>query len=774
MNARALLSRFSILTGLILLPLGAPAIGQITQADRLAGEGLVFSAKRLIHGDPDVPGRAARIVTLLKATKAIDPENIEACRLLSEVYALQGQVDKAVETVGICLEKQPEDVALSSRWLALSLSKLQQAEDRAAFLEELLSRPELSDALRSDTAVQLALIRRGQGRPHLARAMFLRALRTDPMSPQAISAMLDQDSGGQPGQQASLVFRLHTAQPRNAALNLRVALMLGQFGLHNQALKMFETIQQLRRQRGERLADPAILSAWCNALLDAGKSQDALEMIDALPEETRQSDAWLLPRIEAARMLGRTDQVRDLIDRLEKKYQKALSEEVLTASLATEVSWFYLVWKPNPDEAMKFARHASSLEPDHPLSKRVLGMAHLASDEIDTGLALLKELVDHDAFAAAAVARVYVRQSDNDQAKAMIERAAGVSRSGPGARMLRQVAREVEIKLPEVPGAKDVAEQFEDSTWIRIAAVSPERFLRITLSPVSDAVEPGEPIEVRAVLENLSEQPLPLGPEGVFQPLLHLRVVTGAGRTFDDLPLLSWRGPRVLPGGKQLKTTACLDAGKLGPALNSMPFAVGSLTVAAIPEPVGDSEGRTRSARPNLAPEPVVIRRQSLVASQSDRPRDWLEAYRSKVRQLEEQLGRKDLPSRLQAGRKVALLVRQARKIELGQAQMPHMLQDVPLKPDALSLLRKALVNPSPVVRSEVLTGLEGLRLSEEILGPVSARLSDPSWLVRMRAIELIGQSRWETRGKALEHCASDSSEFVAAMARAFLPPERP
>lgn len=757
----------------VLLLLSSPLVARAggTQADRLAAENLLFSARELIHGDPDAPGRAARIVTLLQAAEAIEPEHPRTCRLLSEVYALQGKAEKAAQAVAVCLEAHPQDAQLASRWLALQLAQLQQAQQRAVFLKEILERPELSDALKSDAAVQLALIRQGQGQPHEAHAMFLRALRLDPLSPEAISAFLNLSGPVDPEKRAELMIRLHVSQPRNQALNLRIALMLGQFGLYGRALEMFDTIEKVHAGGDVASVDPAVLSAWCNALLDAGKPRQMLDLVKkASDSEQAEEDPWLLPRIEAHRMLGESDKAKPLIDLLEKRYRKRLSQEDLSAALATEVSWFYLTWKPDDKEAAAFAQKASDLQPDHPLSRRVLGMSLLAAGQEDKGLTLLEPLMEKDAFAAAGVARHFLDADRSEDAAAAVKAGARASRSGPGARVLRSLAARMKLQLDPPGGARTAAKAFDEATWVRTAVVSPERFVRVTLVPVDQSVLPGEPIEVDAIVENLSQQPLPLGLQGILRPVMKLRVVTGSARVFDDLPPLVWQAPRVLLPEARMQTRYRLDIGDLGSTLRSMPFARGSLTVTAWPESSVSDQAQEGPAKPRLSVEPVVILRRSLVSTDSDSPDAWLRAYRRRVADLESMLEQKDLTRRLRAGRQVAALAGFSRRVELGKAQMPKLLRDVSLRPDARRLLRKALLNTSPVVRSQVLTDLANLPLSEAMAGPVTARLGDPSWLVRMRAVELVGQSRLGDRGKILEHFASARHQMVSQMARAFVP----
>jgi hypothetical protein len=54
------------------------------------------------------------------------------------------------------------------------------------------------------------------------------------------------------------------------------------------------------------------------------------------------------------------------------------------------------------------------------------------------------------------------------------------------------------------------------------------------------------------------------------------------------------------------------------------------------------------------------------------------------------------------------------------------------------------------------------------MLKPMGPRFDDPSWLVRLRAAETIGQSRTAGRKTILEYLAADKVSYVRDMAKAF------
>jgi tetratricopeptide (TPR) repeat protein len=748
----------------------APA-QELSEADRLAAENLVHSARALIHGRADVPGRAGRIVTLLTAAEAIHPGQPGICRLLSDVYALRDQPQRAADAAAVCLRARPDDVQTGRRWVSLQLAQFQTAEQRKAFLADLLESRELSDVVKAHVAGQLATVLRGQGQTEQAREMFLRALALDSSSPEAISVVLEMEQAGEPQRRVELMGRLHRAQPRNAALNLRWALTLGQLGLHDAALEAFDYMDALRKKVPSPATDEPFLAAWCNALLDAGKWRAVIEKIERRTGGQDEASAdWLLPLLEAHRALGNSQESEKLLSRLEAQYRKRLEAEPMTASLATELAWFYLVWKPDPLEALKFARRAQALQPDHPLSRRVLGMALLGGGQTREALELLEPLAAHDAYAAASVAQHYIDTGDKDRAAGIVAQAADVSRSGPGARELLAVAGQLEAKIEPPAAADEARKQWGDSTWLRKIAVNPGQALRITLEPVKETLLPGDAIEVRAILENLTDKSLPLGPEGVLSAVLKPRVVTGSGQAFDDLPLMTWASGGALAPEAKLETKARLDVGALESRLSAMPLAAGSLTVAATCEPIIGASGEAESGQPGLAVEPVALERRSLVEADSNAPSAWVSAYRNRLASLESALAGEDLPGRISAGRQVALLALLARRVDLDQASLPPMLSGISLSEDATALLGKALLNRSPVVRAQVLATLQQGPLSDAVIDRAAGRLGDPSWLVRMRAVELLGAARVSGRRPVLEHFATQGAEHVARMARAFLP----
>ena len=107
------------------------------------------------------------------------------------------------------------------------------------------------------------------------------------------------------------------------------------------------------------------------------------------------------------------------------------------------------------------------------------------------------------------------------------------------------------------------------------------------------------------------------------------------------------------------------------------------------------------------------------------------------------------------------------RQAELGKKKLPRGFDLVYKRNDMLILCRTALGDRSPVVRSEMLTALGRVKLDEPLLELLIPAFKDPSWLVRLRVVELIGASGTKGRKSIIDYFASDDQEYVKNMARA-------
>ena len=752
-----------VLAGVALAASAASAPAQ--DAARVAAAQLAHGAVDLLHSRPETPGRAGRVVALLEAAAALDADSPTICRMTADLHVLHNDAAAAAAALRRCVGSAAPDQDLAERWLQLELSTRQTAEARVELLRGLVDDPATAESVKADAAAALGRLRVGQKEYAEALAMFQRALRHDPHNLSALTGMLEMPQGVSVADRAGMVLRLHETRPRDVGSAILAAATLGELGLHDQALQMLDFAGQLE---GER-PSPAMLMARSNALLDAKQYQQAIDLLNAQLVQGQGFSDLYLPLVEAHLRLKQEEQRKPLIEAIEGHLRKGIAEGPVSADQAVQISWFYSAVKPDAAKAAEFAALAEKLQPDHPLTQRVLGAALLQAGKADEAIAKLAPLAPQDPFAAALLVKHYGQAGQKDEAARVLEASALASRSGPGARWLRQAAEEAALKVPAHEAAAAAAEAYAAGERIRRLTLAPQQAVKVTLAGTKEEFLPGEPIELVATLTNIADRAIPLGEAGLAQAVMPLRVVTGSGREFSRLPTVVFPGPRQLHPGRSVQTTLRIDVGELGDTLAVSPLARGSLTVVATFNPIRDARGRWTSATPTVPEPSAVLVRLPLIESPT-RPdaTSWRLAYTDMLARLEKGLKSDSLPDRILAGRQIGSLVCKARHVELGLSSMPEALADMSLKPDAIKLYQKALVDRSPLVRAQVIASLLPVSLSEELLKPLGPRLTDPSWLVRLRVCELIGASRSTGRKTVLDLMAADKAEPVQAMARAF------
>lgn len=743
--------------------------GAQTEPARLAAESLRHDAQSLLL-EPDATARAGRIFALVQAAEALKDENPATCRILADIYAVRSQPEKAAEALANCLRSDAVDDAMGRRWLSLRLAALQTADDRIEMLEALLDDTALSGTVRAEAAVELGRIRLGQNEKSVAAAMFLRALRADPGNPEALSAMLQTRLGLDAEQRGAYVIRLHQALPRNEAAAVGAASALGELGLHSRAVDLFDYIGKLREKMGIEHSADAFISARCNALLDAGRYDEVIGLLEPMLEKTNEYSDLYLPLIEAYQRKQNVQAADDLIGAAEKYMKAQLKDKPLTAETALRLGWFYVITKPDAQQAMSYAQAASQLQPDSPLGKRVYGISLLQTKQAEKGAELLEPLVASDPWAAVLLAQHYLQQDDKTRAVRILERANLTSRSGPAARQLAELAGQLDVKRPQPKGAAAAAAAFDASLTLRNWVLQPQLALRVELQAPREQVVPGEGIEVVVALQNRTDKPLPMGPDGLARPMVALKAVTGGGKSFASLPMVVLPSGRLLQPHQTVRRKVRIDVADLQQTLIQAPFSRAAITVSGTFDPGMDAEGQTVSLSSSVKVDPVVIVRSPLVSPPaSDAAAGWRQAYQAALMALQRKTESKDVAQRAAAARQVASLLAAARRVELGEASLPAALANVTLKSDAFDFYRKLMLDPSPVVRAEMVSSLRFVPLSRDLLKPLGRRFDDPSWLVRLRVAETVGQSDTPGRKVILDYLAADKVAYVVNMARAFL-----
>jgi tetratricopeptide (TPR) repeat protein len=743
--------------------------------DILAARELTHSASDLLFGPAEESHRAGRVLVLAKYAFGLDADNAETCRLLADIHQSRSEYTSAADALAECVRHGAGDYALASRWLQLRMSALNTAEQRLAFLQGAIDDQTLPRVLRTDATAERAAILARQGVLAEAADILREVLAAEPGNPLATQGLLTIETDLTAAQKLDLMLSQLRNTPMDFSLAWQAAALASDAGAHDSAADIYDYASAVW-QAGDKPSDAPrdFLLAYCSALLDARRHARAIEVFQPLQDVfqgTEDMDALL---VEAYRADGEDDKAKALVEKMESAYkvmQASSPGGVSSAADQAEIGWFYLSVAGNPEMAASYATRALAVGPS-PLASRVLGAADVATGhEADGGVALEK-LAPDDPYAAAFLAQHYFNTGSAPKAADLLKTTSARTHNGPAFRMLRSVAAKNGVTLPAPPESRAIADALNraDKRFMDMPR-DPGKFLSVRMAPLVAQLPPGRPVEMKAVLENISDVPVPLGRLGLISPAIAFKVAvsgTDDDKTFENLPIASWPAGTQLAAGASIQCAARLDRGDLADFLAERPMDEMILTVTGVVDPV-ELGLQLHSSVKGVSPADLEVLRPSLLApASSDVAADYQLALGRMVRDLRHG----DVELRLVVARNVAALLRYSRRVTLGRTQLPAGLRGRFSRPLLLSMLRAVLQDGSPIVRSQMLAHLTQLDIDEGIAMLLPPMIDDPSPLVRLRAAEVVGVSNTPGRTAVLTQLAGDGNRLVAEMAKLFIPEE--
>jgi len=744
-----------------------------------AAESLRHSAMCLVHASPQTPARAGRLVALGKFAQRLQPDHPKTAWLLASIYEIQGRLPEAAEAARLQLLREPADHALGLNYLRLSMAACNQADERAELLRSVKDGP-WPGPLRAQAAAGLSRILRGQGRQEEADDALKQAAQLDPDDVAIRAAAASAQGTTIPPDQARTVAGMLRADPRNAVLVQSLAVLAGARGLHEEALALSEHAWALADASGISLKiTHELVLQYLNAMLDAGRFEQAIQSFEPiLVQYPRSSDLRLL-LIEAYQALGRQAEAGKLIKAMEAEYNTAQTPLAGSPVIARESAWFYTLVDPDPERALAIAQRAVEDGLDDAVSQRILAVAQLrcGQDElVPTAIRKLQTLADNDIYAAAVLADYFAGRDATTKARDSIAAGAKLGRSGPGWRYLRRIAENHSIEMPAPTGEETLKQELARliESYLPIGR-HPEEVLKVELRAVRPTIRAGEPLVIEASLTNRADVTIQLGQNGLINATMspRVRVSDGAKTSFENLPLVVWPVPKYLRSGQAVTTTVRLDVGELADFLAKRPLDEFTLFISGLVDPV-QQDRRLVSSFSADAVKPVSIRHADPLGSfDRDDPANWKRAYQRMLSVIVTEINRGTVERRMSAARRLGALLAFAGEVRAGRARPSQPLVGSFSRPVLLSMLRKAIADPSPVVRAEMLAALGWVSLDQQIIALLGALVADPSPLVRFRLVELLGASPLPGQDLMIERFAEDGDEMVRAIAMAFRDAQR-
>ncbi len=740
-------------------------------AKRLAAESFHHSAVAMACADPDEHARAGRMVVLCEFARRLVPGHGGASALAADIHYAQADAPNEVRALADYLQVFPDDYARRVRWLAASIQPMDSAAARGDFLRAAVDNKALARPARAKAAAMLALLRHGQGLGDDAVAMARRAAELDPYGPAALDALAELVPDPNGAEKVKRLLRGLRGNPRDGWQAWKLGLRLGDLGLHEEAVRLFDHALAADPRYDRIQALPLTqVTQYCSALLDARQADKAIGVLEPLRTRYPESADVRSLLIEAYKAAEQQTKAERLVDMMSSSYKNREAAGQGSVEFIAEIAWFYTVTQPRPGQAIIYAQRAIEEEPNNPVFQRILGAAELAAGKQRVGTDRLEKLLGEDTYASVFLAEWYDRTNNIAARNKAILAAAPRPRSGPAARRLIALANSYRVELPTPPGQAGAAEALADfdRSYLRMI-LEPASFLTVELAPADGPVEAGEPIEVVATLRNAGSQDIPLGRQGLLRPEMSLKAsLLGAdGRAvaeIDRLPMAVWPAPRYLAPGKSVSCTVRLDV----PAVRRARAM--RLTDDLLLGVVGTLTPRANGAS-GLPSIPAPVARVKLPTALGDFDRDNPDAWPRRIRYVHGRLvydiRKGDLPARMRAARRVGQLLAHARGAEENRVKLPPFLPRRMLnKPVVLSMVRALLNDSSFAVRQEMIAALGEADLDRTVISLLAPAIEDPAPTVRSRLVELLVSANTRGGETIAAFLAKDPDPLVARMAR--------
>jgi len=750
----------------------------------LAARSVRHSAMSLVY-EPNALARAERLIALVGMADRLLPNDPKTHELYAFIYRSLGQRSGELRALEVQLNANPNDYAKAVQWISLRLSMAGSTEQATAVLDSIAAQAAWPAEVRAYALAERARLELSRGNRSTALQYCNRALQLDPYQPSALRAkiaLLQQQAPLSAAQQAAASIALISGNPFSEGPVYELAILLDRLGLYTQAVELMDNVMSMVSQRTDSIPDQQLSSLAAQhfgVLLDAEQYDRVIrELPPVLDKFPQSSELWRL-LLEAYREADMQQQASDLLEKLHARYEGMRISSGGSPRFARELAWFYLTCLQKPDMALSVLQnYRTSVSTDDVLMQMLIGAAEIGSGRVDDerlGVQRLQALADKNPYAAAFLAEYYFSKGDSGSGRMVIETGAAITRSGGGYRMLRRVARRNGAQIvPTLPGAAEVAEVLKQLNphYLKMGR-NPGDYVRITIEPLRDTIPLCDAVSLRATISNAGPVPLPLAQPGAsgLQPRasLEVRVTDSSGQTvsFSDLPMVTWPAPRYLGPGRSVSTELRIDVGRLALYLLQRPLEDVTLSVSAILSPQ-QQDSLVVSSVPGIEVAPVEIKRLGLYSTFGlEDVHDPAAAYRTSLAYIVRDIKAGSLERRMRAARQTACLLGMVRQAERGRGQLPEQLNGVIDKSVMLRMVQEILKDHSPVVRAELLTALQFVKLDDSILQQLGQVVEDPDPLVRFRMAELIGTSRTPGKETLVDYLAQDDDELVQAMAKA-------
>lgn len=507
-----------------------------------------------------------RCATLLAAARRLDPTEPRYARLHADALIQLRDSRGALEALNALRAIKPDDRTAQVEVIELHVAAMQTVDQKVEYLKRLVGVEAVPREVRAAAAFRCAALLAEKKAADESAQMIDRTLELNPLHFQAIGVKMESLPAGSPERFALLVGAVrsnpgHPAVLHGVARQLAVAGLPGhaadwymlavgtayRSGQSPQLEMLIEWIAEeiladrldpaaakldqmiklnpsdyaslvlrglIERRRGK--PDEALMTQARNALVN--RIQFTRNKLGVAAATTRPVDegALGLPDLAGDAALFRKAEAGD--DRELKQYAAFYLQSV------AELAWFLVFHANQPAEAERYAKHFDNVIPENDqaaaaMAARLHGWVFLQQNRFQEARVKLSAVAERDPLAALGLARATAREgAAAEKAKAEAQAALARQPYGFDGVLLAEATRDLGARVEPAAGSAPFVNILNSipQNWLRILD-APQQFYAIRGEPTKVSYALGEPVMLRVTIQNISNQDLTIGPDGVIK-----------------------------------------------------------------------------------------------------------------------------------------------------------------------------------------------------------------------------------------------------------------
>jgi tetratricopeptide (TPR) repeat protein len=697
--------------------------------------------------------------TLLKAAMRVDPTALDALAGLYELESIAGDPYAARTALDQLVRADPTNEAAFGHWLAEAMSRPQTRETVQARLREILTwpLPPASAALVRTRLAELALQRLDTD---AARQQVAEAQRLCPDCPEPAELALQLlQMSAAPTERLAAILALLRADPTAVEPAWQAAFLLDELEFHADAQFLYEHAfrTHARRHPTQRPPIECFLRAAENALA-RGQRDAAAAYLGAAGDADTSDLATAIWAGELFERAGVRERAKDMRSRLDPTAAAiAAAPDGVDPERLAQAAWFYVAVDSQPDKARPLAEAALRRGPQSTIATRSLGWAQAAAGDADEARITLTKIAADDAFAAMKLAELLRKAGDEDAAKRVVNTLREPPPLGLAREMLARAGWQPPTSQPKerYPEIAAILASFDRGVFEFDR--NPAKFFDTELEFETQNPEPGQPWRATFSLTSRASFPIPLGPEGLVNPvfLLSFRVDADQPKEYPALFAVNVNRWSFLAPGATIRVKRTLDVGPLRSISQRFPQQPIRVSTFPLFDPAMAPNGRWLPSPTGRELPPL-----SLTRRPADAGSDGIEARLAA-------LNGDSFAARFLAMETLANLLGEAERQAAGRVTKGPPIS-IPTERVAGSL-RAALMADSWETRVRALDAFFAAGLDERTLAAVRECATHPHWLVRLMSVRLLARQGRAFASDAQRIADSDADTLVRDMARAVL-----